>query len=140
MLLAITTKLDRHSPALGENTEDIFEGVGRIDRPAGKGDDLVVIAQAAAKRVGRFQNIRNADAAALAHGDGRAERGVIDDAAALQAAEEVFDLVDGDRVANANVDTAAFFKAAAAIDADQIAVGVEKWPAGIAGVDRGVGL
>src|SRR5207249_8277284 len=106
----------------------------------GEGDDLVVIAQAATKCIGRFENIGDADAAALAHGHRGAESRVIDDAAALEAAEKVFDLVDRDGVTDTDVDAAALFEAAAAVDADQIAVGVEERPAGIAWVDRRVGL
>src|SRR5262245_17819419 len=140
MLLAVTTILDGHSPALGENTEDVLEGIGRINRSAGEGDDLVVVAQAAAKCVGAIENIGDADVAALAHSDGRAECRVIDDPAALQAAEEVFDLVDRNGVADADIDAAALFEAAAAIDADQVAVGIEERTAGIAGIDGGVSL
>ena len=69
-----------------------------------------------------------------------AERGVVDDPAALQMADEALDLVDRNRVADADVDAAALFERAAAVDADQLAVGVEQRPAGVAGVDRGVGL
>ena len=107
---------------------------------AAERDDLVVVAQAAAIGVGRFQDVRDAHAAAVAHRDRRAERGVIDDPAALQAAEEILDLVDRDGVADADVHAAALFEAAAAVDADQFAVGVEQRAAGVAGVDRGVGL
>ena len=65
---------------------------------------------------------------------------MIDDPAALEVAEEALDLIDRDRVADADVDAAALFERAAAVDADQPAVGIEQRPAGVAGVDRGVGL
>ena len=65
---------------------------------------------------------------------------MVDDPAALQEADEPLDLIDRDRVADADVDAAALFERAAAVDADQLAVGIEQRPAGVAGVDRGVGL
>ena len=65
---------------------------------------------------------------------------MIDDPAALQMAQEPLDLVDRNRVADADVHAAALFERAAAVDADQPAVGVEQRPAGVAGIDRRVGL
>ena len=65
---------------------------------------------------------------------------MIDEPAALQQADEALDLIDRDRVADADVDAAALFERAAAVDADQLAVGVEQRAAGVAGVDGGVGL
>ena len=69
-----------------------------------------------------------------------AERGVVDDPAAVERAEEVLDLVDRDGVADADVHPAALLERAAAVDADQPALGVEQRAAGVARVDRGVGL
>ena len=69
-----------------------------------------------------------------------AERGVIDDPAAMQHAEEILDLVDRDGVADADAHAAAFLERAAAVDADQASLGVEQRAARVARVDRGVGL
>src|SRR5207302_10796821 len=94
---------------------------------------------AAAIGVGCFEDIGNTNAS-IGHGHRRAERGMIDDAARLQAAEEILDLIDRNRIAHADVDAAALLEAATAIDADQIARRVKQRAARVAGVDRGVGL
>ena len=125
---------------LGIGAEHVLEGVGRADLAAAEAHDLVAVAQAAAVGVAVFEDVVDDDAAVGIGRHGCAERGVIDDPAALQLAEEVLDLVDRDGVADADVDAAALFERAAAVDADQLAVGVEQRPAGVAGVDRGVGL
>ena len=65
---------------------------------------------------------------------------MVDDPAAVQDAEEVLDLVDRDGVADADVHPAAFLERAAAVDADQPALGVEQRAARVARIDRGVGL
>ena len=55
-------------------------------------------------------------------------------------AEEILDLIDRDGIADADVDPAPFFERAAAVDADQPALVVEQRTAGVAGIDRRVGL
>ena len=57
-----------------------------------------------------------------------------------QMPQKVLDLVDGDGVADAGVDAAAFLERAAAVDADQFAVHVEKRAAAVARVDRRINL
>src|SRR6476661_1198945 len=126
MLLALLTKDDRHAPAFGEDAKDVFEPVGRVNWPAGERDDLVVVAQPTAEGVRRFQDIRDADGAAISHRDGRAKRGMIDDSPAFEIAEEILDLIDRDRIADADVDAAPLLEAAAAVDADQIAIAIEQ--------------
>ena len=65
---------------------------------------------------------------------------MIDNPAAAEVPEEVLDLVDGDGVAHADVDSPTLLERTAAVDADQLAGGVEQGAAGVAGVDRSVGL
>ena len=65
---------------------------------------------------------------------------MIDEATAFQQADEALDLIDRDGVADADVDAAAFFERAAAIDADELAGGIEHRSAGVAGIDGGIGL
>ena len=84
----------RHAPALGKDAQHVLEAVGRGDGPAGEADDLVVVAQPAAIGVGGVENIGDDDAAVGVGTDAGAERGVIDDPAAVEHAEEVLDLVD----------------------------------------------
>ncbi len=59
---------------------------------------------------------------------------MIHDASALQAAEEVFDLVDRNGVADADVDAPIAFQTTATVDADEFAVGVEERAARVAGL------
>ncbi len=68
------------------------------------------------------------------------QRGVVGVQSGAQMAEEVLDLVDRDRVADAGIDAAALIERTAAVDADQFALHVKERPAGIARVDRGVDL
>src|SRR5438105_3014702 len=125
VLFSLLMKYERHAPAFGKNAERILEAVGGVNLPAAKGNDFVVVPQAAAKGIGRFENVRDLHAAGVAHRHRRAERRMIDNPATLQAAEKVLDLIDRDRIANTDIDAAPFFKAAATVDADQIPLGVE---------------
>src|SRR3972149_7566767 len=54
--------------------------------------------------------------------------------------EKIPNLVDGDRISHAHAHAPAFFKGTSAVDADQTALGVEKRSAGIARIDRSIGL
>jgi hypothetical protein len=58
----------------------------------------------------------------------------------MQAAEEVLDLVDGDGVADADIDAHPLLEGNPAVDPDDFPLGVEEGAAGIAGIDRSVGL
>ena len=78
----------RHAPALGEDAQHVLERVDGADRPAAEADDLVAVAQAAAKGVGLFQNVVDDDAAAFVAADAGAQRGMVDDPAALQMPQE----------------------------------------------------
>ena len=120
--LAVAAIAQRHAPALGENAQDVLESVGGGDGPAGEADDFVVVAQPAAIGVGGFEDFGHDDAAVGVGAHPGAERGVIDDPAAVQSAEKVLDLVDRDGVADADVHPAAFLERAAAVDADQPAL------------------
>src|SRR3954451_13720862 len=65
---------------------------------------------------------------------------MIDDASALEAAQEILDLIDRDGIADADVDAAAFFKTSTAVDSDEVAISIKKRPARIARIDGGIGL
>ncbi len=108
---------------LGIRAERVLERVGRADVAAAEAHELVAVAQAAAEGVAVVEDVVDDDAAVGIGRHGRAERGMVDDPAAFQQAEEALDLVDRDRVADADVDAAALFERAAAVDADQLAVG-----------------
>ena len=125
---------------LGIRSQHVFEGVGGADIAAAEAEQLVAVAQAAAVGVAVFEDVVDDDAAIGVGRDGGAERGMIDESAALQQADEALDLIDRDCVADADVDAAAFFERAAAVDADELAIGIEHRAAGVAGIDRGVGL
>ena len=103
-------------------------------------DDFIAVAQAAAVGVAVVEDVVDDDAAIGIGRNGCTERCMVHHAAALQEADEAFDLVDRNGVADADVDAAAFFERAAAVDADEFAVGVEHRAAGIAGINSGVGL
>ncbi len=138
--LVVAAITERHSPTLGINAQDVLETVDRADRPAGKTEHLVAVAQAAAEGVGIGQDVVDHHVAGTIAGQSGAERGMVDHAAALQVAEEILDLVDRDGIAHADVDAPALLERAAAVDADQPPLGVEQRPAGIARIDRRVGL
>ena len=65
---------------------------------------------------------------------------MIDDPPAAQRAEEPLDLTDRDGIAHAHIHPAPFLERAAAVDADQAALGVEQRAARIARIDGSVGL
>ena len=100
---AVAAILKRDPPAFGENAEDVLESVRRGDRPSGERDDFIVDPQAAAIGVGVFEDLGDEHAAVVGGGDGRTERGVIENAAAFEAADEILRLIDGDGVADADV-------------------------------------
>src|SRR5256885_1841020 len=66
--------------------------------------------------------------------------GVVDDPSALQVPQKILDLIDRDRIADADVDPAPFLERPPAIDADQASLGVEHRSTRIARIDRGIGL
>ena len=107
----------------GIGAERVLERVGGADFAAGEAEELVAVAQTAAVGVAVVENVVDDDAAIGIGRDGCAERSVIDDSAALQEADEALDLVDRNGVADADVDAAALFERAAAVDADELAVG-----------------
>ena len=125
---------------MGKIPKTFLNPLGVEIGPSAEADDFVVVAQPAAVGVGGFEDVVDHDAAVGVAVHRGAERGVIDDPAAVERAEEVLDLVDRDGVARADVHPAALLERAAAVDADQAALGVEQRAAGVAGVDRGVGL
>ena len=84
--------------------------LGGRNGPAAEADDFVVDAQPAAKGVGCFEDILDDHAAVGVPIDRGAERGVVDDPAAVQRAEKVLDLIDRDGVARADVHPAALFE------------------------------
>src|SRR5262245_16870857 len=65
---------------------------------------------------------------------------MVDDATALEQADEALDLVDRNCVADANVHAPALFERAAAVNADQFAIGIEEWAAGVTRVNGSVRL
>ena len=65
---------------------------------------------------------------------------MIHDPAAVQVSQKILDLVDRDRVPDADVHPSALLERAAAVDPDQLPPGIEQRPTGVSGVDRGVGL
>ncbi len=130
----------RHAPSLGENAQGVLEAVGRGDGAAGEADDLVVDPQSAAVGVGRFQDVGDQHAALVVGRHPGAQRGMIDDPPAVQDAEEILDLVDGNGIAHVDAHAAPLVERAAAVDAHHLPLAVEQRAAGVAGIDRGVGL
>ena len=120
--LVVAAITQRHAPALGIDAQHVFEGVDGADRPAGEAEHFVAVAQAAAEGVGFGQDVVDHHGRRAVAGHPGAQRGVIDDPAALQVAEEILDLIDRDGVADADVDAAALLERAAAVDADQPAL------------------
>ena len=96
--------------------------------------------QSAAIGVGRFQDVGDQHAALVVGGDAGAQRGMIDDPPAVQDAEEILDLVDGNGIAHVDAHAAPLVERAAAVDAHNLPLAVEQRAAGIARIDRGVGL
>ncbi len=138
--LATAAVGQRYPPPLGVDAQRIFERIGRMDGATAEFDNFIVQSQPAPVGVGTFEDRDDDRAAVFVRGDAGTERGMVDDASAMQVAEEMFDLVDGDRIANPHIDTAALFKRATSVDADQLATGVEQRSAGVSGIDRRIGL
>ena len=65
---------------------------------------------------------------------------MIDDPPAAQDAEEILDLVDGNGIAHVDAHAAPLVERAAAVDAHDLPLAVEQRAAGVARIDRGVGL
>ena len=65
---------------------------------------------------------------------------MIDDPPAPQDAEEILDLVDGNGIAHVDAHAAPLVERAAAVDAHDLPLAIEQRAAGVAGIDRGVGL
>ena len=65
---------------------------------------------------------------------------MIENAAAVQVPPELLDLIDGNRVSDADVDATAFLERAASVDTDQPPVAVEQRSTRITGVDGGIRL
>ncbi len=141
-LVAFTLpKIDqRNPPALRISAERVLERIGAGDWSPAEFDDLVAISQTAAEGIGRFEDIRHDDRSTFVRRHGRSERRVIDDATTAEVTQESLDLVHGDGVADADIDTAAFLKRATPVDADQFPLRVEQGPARVAGVDGCIGL
>ena len=140
MALPVAAEGERNPPPLRINPQHVLEAVGCLDRPAAERDDLVVVAEAAAVGIGRFEDVADDHAAVLVEGHRRPQGRMIDDSAALQVAEEVLHLVDRDRIARPHVDAAPLFERTPADNADQPACGVKQRPARVARINRGVGL
>jgi hypothetical protein len=100
----------RHAPIARQRAEHVLEGVGGANRSARKTDDFVIHAQAPPKGVAIFENVGDDNVAGVRGDDLSAQRGMIDQPAAAQIAKEILDLIDGDRLTDADVDAAAFFK------------------------------
>jgi hypothetical protein len=115
VLLTIAAIGQRQLPALGIDAEDVLELVNAADGTSAERDDFVPFAKSAAIGFRTLQNLRNNDGALLVAFDRRAERGMVDDPAAPEVAEEIANLIAGDRVAGADVDASPLFDRDAAL-------------------------
>ena len=134
------TKHHGHTPSRRQGAEHVLERVDRAHRSARERNDLVVIPQPAAIGIGRLENVRHHHAAILVGGDRGSERGVVDEPASLEKAEEVSQLIGRDRVADPDIDPAPLLERRPAVHADQPSAGVEQSTARIARVDSRIDL
>ena len=115
---ALMAKTQRHAPALGKNPQNVLESIRGVDGTPAKTDDFVPIPQPPAVGIAGLDDVVHGHPAILIHRDLGDERGVVHDPPALQAAEEVLDLVDGDGVTHADRDPTSLIEGGSAVDAD----------------------
>ena len=111
LLLSIFAPVNqRQLPAFGINPQHVFELVDAANGPPGERDDFVVSPQTAAVCFGLLENAGDHDRSVVARGNGRPQRGMIDDQPAAQRIHEVLDLVDRDGISRPRIDPPPFLE------------------------------
>src|SRR4051812_12354004 len=140
VFLAITPIRYRYTPTDGVCSKSILEAIRRRDITSTKTDELVAITKPAAIGVGIVEDIVNDHSMFGIGGNGCAKRGVVDNAAAPEYSDKSLDLIDGNRITDADIHAAALFKRSTAINADEESRRIEHRTARIAGIYRGIRL
>ena len=138
--LAVSSNLDWDSPSLREDAKHILEAVGSIDAATAETYQFVVVTEASSKGVRRLEHLANNDPVIIGGSHGRAEGGMINKSSAFQVPHEMLDLVTGNGIAHADIDSPSFFQRDTSIDSDHLTAVVEKWASGVARIDGGVRL